>query len=1106
MRKFSILLFALLFGVGAMFGQSRSISGKVVDSKTGEGLPGVSVEVVDAQTGTFTDESGKFTVTLPEGYTRLKFEQTSYATQVLTARDGMIVQLVLDATVLDAAEVEVAMGTKKGKGYVGSAATVDAAVIEKKSPSDITKALSGEFAGVQVATTSGQPGTTSSVRVRGIPSLNAGGGVLYVVDGVPYGTDITSIDPSDIVSTTVLKDATATAMYGSRGANGVILITTKKGTEGAEGKIEVEVNAGVNMRLLPMHDVIKDPEQYMELTWLGFKNFLGRTIAPIYGFTDKQVKQLASQGIWLDGVFSGVGIPTTYNMWDTRNIIDPETGKFKEGVNRKYTPEDWEKEIFNNAPKFSAGIKLSGGADKTTYYTSVNFLSDKGYYINSDFKRLTALSNIDYSPKRWLTANFKAQYAYSTMNAGGQGSNMNNGFAFVNQIPPIYPVFARDKDGNYEVDPYTGGKAYDYGMNRPYGAGINPAGALQHDRNYSEQHTLSLMNNLKFEFVKDLIINITNGYNYFTDISTSLTNMYYGDGAGVGHISKQTRDFMDFTTRQQISYTKNIKGVHNIDAMLGHDFRILESKYMAASKSELFKPNDLELDNAALTKRASSSAGDMKSESYLGEVRYNYDERYFAILNGSVYGSSYFAEGHRYAPFWSIGASWNIHKETFMSDVRTWLTNLKLKASFGTIGNDNIGNYNYYNMYGIGSLGGKPTIIWAHRAQPELTWETSYKFNTGIEFEIMKGRLYGELEFYNDRVVDNLSSRPVPPSTGNSSIVVNEGEFRNYGVELLLKSNAVKTNNFKLDLRFTLAHSEAKVVKNPRDLVRGVWVPMPIRGGLIEGESIGLIYMQKFLGVNQETGLGEWEHWYDANAKEGEYGSEYIDDTYEYENSLTADENGQIVKKYRNFDDSGNELPQDIVKGKTSYAYHGAYVLYDKTIFPDVYGGFGFDISTYGFDISASFDYIIGGYNNDGIYATLMSDEKPGTMGYHKDIVNAWSPDNPNSDIPILLGGFYAPIDGTDKSYYASFSGRGDRFLTTNTGLRLGNVRIAYNFPKKLIEKAKMQSLSLFVQGDNLFVVSARKGYNPFSGLYGGSGSYRYSPLSTVLGGLKLSF
>ena len=1110
MRKFSVLLFALIFlGVGAMFGQSRTISGKVVDSESGEELVGVSVEVIGAQTGTTTDIDGKFTVTLPDGYTKLKFEQTSYSAQELIAKDGMVVRLVQSATLLDAAEVEVAMGTKKGKGYVGSAQTVDAAVIEKKSPSDITKALSGEFAGVQVATTSGQPGTTSSVRIRGIASLNASGGALYVVDGIPFGGDVASIDPSDIVSTTVLKDATATAMYGSRGANGVILITTKRGTAGSEGKIEVNVNAGVNMKLLPMHDVIKNPETYMELSWLGLRNSLNS----YFGLSETQAGQYASAGIWQNQVLLGYGIPLAYNMWDTKNIIDPKTGKFKEGVNRKYQSDDWEKEMFHNAPKFSAGIKLSGGADKTTYYTSINFLSDNGYYINSDFKRLTALSNLDYSPKKWLTANFKAQYTHTRMNSAGQGDNMNNGFAFVNQIPPIYPVFERDENGNYVEDPYNGGHAYDYGTNRPYGAGINPAGALQYDRLYTEDHSISLMNTLKFEFVKDLVITITNGYNYYNGISTDLTNMFYGDGKGVGHIDKTITTYMDFTSRQQISYRKTLGGIHNLDFMGGHEFTILDQKQMYGAKSNFLKPDDLELSNAALITSVTSSAADRKTESYMAEARYNYDERYFAIVNGSVYGSSYFDEGHRYAPFWSIGGSWNIHREAFMASARKWLSNLKVKASFGTIGNDNIGNYNYYNMYSIGSFGGNPTAMWSHRAQPDLTWETSYKFNTGVEFEILKGRLYGELEFYNDRVVNQLATRIVAPSQGNSSIAINEGIFRNYGVELLLKSNVVKSRNFNMDLRFTLAHSDAIVIKNPRDMVRGKYIDMPISGGLIEGYSIGTIYMQNYLGVNPETGFGEWEHWYDANANPDiAHGYRYISDSYAYENSWTVDEEtGEIVKLYRNFDADGNEIAHDIRKGKTSFADFATAVFTGKNMFPDIYGGFGLDISTYGFDFSASFDYIIGGYNYDNIYATLMGDEFIGSQGMHVDMLNAWTKENPNTDVPILLGGLYGEIKDDDgftpnDTYYASSSGTGTRFLTTNTGLRLSNVRLAYNFPKKLIEKIKLESLSMYIQGDNLFVLSARKGYNPFGGLYGGNSAYGYGNLSTILGGIKLSF
>lgn len=455
MRKFSVLLTALLLiGVSAVFGQERSISGKVLDSESGEPLVGVSISVVGADTGTSTDENGDFTVTLPDGFTKLRVEQTSYKTQEVTAAEGMVIRLVLSSTVLSEAEIEVAFGTKKGKGYVGSAQTIQQETIEKKSPSDITKALAGEFAGVQIATSTGQPGMESKVRVRGIPSLNASGDALYVVDGIPYGGDVSSIDPNDIVSTTVLKDATATAMYGARGANGVILITTKKGTAGSEGKIEVDVQAGVNMRLLPMHDRITSPEEYMEAGWLGLVNYYyQREASPDL----EAAKQKATQNIWSTGKDNDItSLAKQYNIWTQEDVIDHATGKFKSGVGRRYDPENWQDHIFRVGKKYSAGVKISGGSDKTTYFTSINYLNDEGYYIRSKYNRLTATTNLDYSPKKWLTANFKAMYAYSTMNHVGQDENANNGFNFVYYVPPIYPVFLRDANGNLLKDDYTG--------------------------------------------------------------------------------------------------------------------------------------------------------------------------------------------------------------------------------------------------------------------------------------------------------------------------------------------------------------------------------------------------------------------------------------------------------------------------------------------------------------------------------------------------------------------------------------------------------------------------------------------------------------------------
>ncbi len=1100
MRKYSFLLTALLFflGVTAVFGQGRSISGKVVDSESGDPIVGASVEIVDAQTGTSTDENGNFTVTMPEGYTKLKIENTSYATQTVVARDGMVVRLVATSETLTEVDVEVAMGTKKGKGYVGSAQMVSSETIEKRSPSDVTKALSGEVAGLQVVTSSGQPGVASTVRLRGVGSLNASSGVLYVVDGIPYGNDISAIDPSDIVSTTVLKDATATAMYGARGSDGVILITTKKGTAGTEGKIEVDLMAGANFRYLPMHDVITDPQQYMELSWLGLFNLI-KAYSP--GASNLQVGQYVNNRI-LWG--ADLGMPVQYNLWNTRDIINSANGKFNSDVAKLYEPENWYDHMFHTGMKTGVGVKISGGSDKTTYYTSVNFLKDEGYYIQSDFKRLTTLTNLDYAPKKWLTANFKMQYAYYTMNNVGQSTTAaNNGFVFVNSIPPIYPVFQHAADGSVVQDKYLGGNAYDYGQYigyaRPYYPGINPAGALRLDRSFVTGHNLAVSNFLKFEFVKDLVFIVTNGYNLYMGDRSQLMNMYYGDGENVGRINYNSSLGLDFNTRQQLTYKKTFAAIHNFDMMLGHDFRNQEVQVKSGGKSELLKPNDIQLSNAVKMVSLEGSQTDYRSESYMGELRYNFDEKYFAIVNGSIYGSSYFAPGHRYGTFASAGASWNIHKELFMSEIRKkWLSNLKVKASFGTSGNDNIGNYNYYNMYALTNFDGLPGVLFGSIAEPNLTWETTYKFNTGIEFEIKRGRLYGEVEFYSNTTVNNLDSRTVAPSLGYSSVPINQGKYRSFGFEFMLKAHVIDAKNFDLNLRLTGARHNAIFLELPEEYVNGQLVEMVMNGNYAKGKSRGAIYTKTFLGVDPQTGWSVWRKYYDETT-----GTENaVLEPYRYLNQKTVDANGNIVLENPN---------AKLVSTVTSDYRQAAYEYIEgKLIYPNLYGGFGIDVSTYGFDISMAFDYIIGGYNYDAIYANLMGDGAIGTNNYHVDMLNTWShfqtaEHNKTTQVPILYSGQgYATAN---SAYYADWSNSSStRFLTSNTGLRLSSVRVAYNFPKKMLEKIKLNNLSVWVSGDNLMVLSARRGYNPFTYLSGGNSSSQYAPLSTVVGGVKFSF
>ncbi|HRS68467.1 MAG TPA: SusC/RagA family TonB-linked outer membrane protein, partial [Paludibacteraceae bacterium] len=647
---------------------------------------GASILVKGTTNGTISDYDGKFELQVPDNAI-LVVSYMGMKTLEVPAKNGMVIEMEADAIVLDDV-ITVAYATSTRKAFAGSAAVVGSEQMEKKNPTEISKALAGTVAGVQVVNTSGQPGSTASIRIRGIGSINASAAPLYVVDGIPLtGGDLSSIDPSDIATTTILKDATATSLYGSRGANGVVLITTKKGTSGETGKIDVDVKYGINARFIPLYDVITSPERFVELGWEGLRN---RQL--ILGKTQSAAETLASNNL-----FSSQGLPVAYNMWDVpgKLLIDPTTGKFYTDVQRRYTPENWADHIFGIGQKYEANVKIHGGSDKTTYFTSFGYLKDEGYYIGSDYSRFTARTNIDHQAKKWLKGNVNMAYTYAETNQPGQGDNMNNGFQFVNFMPPIYPVFQRDAAGNIVQDPLLGGNKFDYGMyagyGRTYAAGVNPAGALQLDKDRTTQHDFTGSAMLEIQFYKDLKLTTNVGLQYVGANNADLTNWFYGDAAGIGRITKTQTNYVALTANQILSYQKTIDK-HNLDAFVAHESTLYSVSQMTGQKSNLADPYGLEWSNAVVYGYMESVSESYSLESYFGQARYNYDEKYFVhgTLRGD--GSSRFEKGNRWGLFGSIGAAWLMSNEDFLqgSDI---VKNLKLKASWGVLGNQELGSF-----------------------------------------------------------------------------------------------------------------------------------------------------------------------------------------------------------------------------------------------------------------------------------------------------------------------------------------------------------------------------------------------------------------------------
>ncbi len=1090
MKKLYIFLSMCLLSL-CVIAQTH-VDGIVVD-ESGEAIIGATVAVTGSTTiGTVTDYDGEFELDVPDDAKTLTVSYIGRQTQQVAIKKHLRITLK-EATETLEEVVAVAYGTVTKGSFTGKVTQVNAEDIEKKSPTEITKALAGEAAGVQVVNTSGQPGTNASIRIRGIGSVNAGTAPLYVVDGVPYSGDISAIDPSDIASTTILKDATATSLYGSRGANGVILITTKKGTTGEEGKIDVDFKYGANMHLLPMYDVIETPEEYLEMCWQGIYN----NLAGSYTKIDKLHQNVNAQ------LFSSKGIAAYYNIWDAAGsaLIDGYTGKIRPNITRKeafQNIQSWKSAIFRVGQKMDASIKISGGTEKTTYYTSFGYLKDEGYYIGSDYQRFTVRSNIEHQAKKWLKGGLNLAYTYSVMNAAGQDSNMNNGFAYVNGIPPIYPVYLYNPDGSIMTDPRTGSKAYDYGLHegygRGFGSGINPAGSLRYDRLKQKQHQVAGTAYFEIKFYKDLKFTANLGLQYLGIHTAELTNKYYGDAAGIGRIYNQQNNYLSLTANQLLEYNKDID-VHTIRAFAGHETNFVISSSMVGGKSHIADPNGLELGNGVQMSSITSATVSEAIESYFASFTYEYDRRYHVMANYRADGSSKFRKGRRWGHFGSVGFGWSMSNEQFLSD-QDWFKDAKLRASWGMMGNQDVGMNLFEDQYSIENMGGEVSYVWGYKGNPDLTWERSQIFDLGLEFSINK-YLEAEIDYFYKYTDNMLFPLYVAPSRGYTYMYNNGGAMENQGLEFEFKIHAVDKRNVKLDIRLNGAHYANKVKKLPKALDTEESSEMIENGGLIVGKSLYDYQMYEYAGVDPEEGTAQYKAYYDADMGNFSENSNNEATAKIARGETTGDNFISDVYMYQK--EHPNANIQETVTGSTSYA---GYNFVGKSAIPALDGGFGFDLEVYGVSLSASFSYRIGGYGYDYQYQRLMHSDLAGSYNWHKDMRGAWQKDpatgeviNPNSNIPRLS-------NGTDT--YANASST--RWLVSNSYLSLNNVRLGYKFPKKLIQKIKLNILELYVSGDNLAIITARKGYNPMTSFAGMSNDYQYTPLSTVMGGIKFQF
>ncbi len=1099
MKKIFTLALLAMLSVGLY--ADMKVSGVVV-YENGEPVIGASVQAQGTTQGTISDYDGKFEMEVPESVKTLVISYVGMKTVEVNAGENLRI-VMSDDTKLIQEVVVTGYGTVAKGAYAGSAQAVKAEDIEKKNPSDVTKALAGEVAGVQVVNSSGQPGTVSSIRIRGIGSISASSAPLYVVDGIALdAASISSIDPGDIASTTILKDATATSLYGSRGANGVVLITTKKGSSnGDEAKIEVDVKGGANMRLLPMYDVIDSPEDYIVTCWQSLYNQSHH----VNGSGVSAAEKYANTNL-----YGSNGIPTIYNLWDKAGnlLVVPETnGKVDPHFNYNsahrlaqfQNMDSWYNALFRNGAKFEATAKISGGNEKLNYYTSFGYLKDEGYYAKSDFQRFNTRANVNYQAKKWLKGGLNIQYSYAEMNDPVQSSAANDGFAFVNQIPAIYPVYVYDPvTGQVRMDPATGRKMYDYGDNgneniseeggRPYAFGINPAGSLEWDKSRSRMHQTVANAFLEFKLYEGLKFTVNAGVQYLNQRHNGLTNKYYGDAAGIGRVSNTQFNHLAFTSNQLLEYTKTF-GEHMVRVMAGHEITYYTYNMQYGYKKNIVEDDANELSNAVSMDAVEGYARTSTLESALATATYEYDNRYLITANYRADGSSKFAKGHRWGHFGSVGAAWNFTNEHFFegTEAADWLKNGKLRLSWGVLGNQEIGDMLFSDKYNVENVDGNKGYVWGYKGNPELTWERTSTIDLGLEFSISK-YLDVEIDYFYKETDNMLFPRYVAPSLGYGGYYVNDAAMWNQGLEFDFKAHAIDMRNIKLDVRLNGGFYRNQMLQMPIDGYdeKGNPERMVMSGGMAVGHSTADWYMTHYEGVNDQ-GQAMYTAYYDASKggfghnsaeliNDGQKGDNYIGSVYEYK------------LKHPNAD------IQTVAVTGEEYTYAGSNYV-GKSYMPDLDGGFGIDFEAYGVTLSVSCSYRIGGYGNDNMYAMLMHSDKIGSMNWHKDIKNAWTETNKNTNIPRLS-------NGADQ--YANASS--DRFLTSNSFLSLNNINLGYKFPKKWIEKIKLNQLQIWVAADNLCIASARRGYNPMMSSSGSNSYNDYSPLSTVMGGIKVHF
>lgn len=1038
--KRSLLMFALLFlGAFSVIAQEIAVKG-VVKDETGTPLPGVTVIIKGTTTGTATDVDGKYALKVPSSTTVLVFSYVGYNPQEITVGTQSTIDVQLETnTVLDEVIV-VAYGEVEKKAVTGAIGSVKAEDIKDQQIVSVGRALQGTTPGVNIITSSGQPGANPTIRIRGVASINASAAPLIVLDGVVYNGNLNSISADEIETMNVLKDASAAALYGSRAANGVIVITTKSGKP---GKMQLNFNAstGVSQRAVKEYEFVS-ADEYMQLAWEALR-FEGEDAG------EANPGQYASDNL--------INPNLNYNPYGVANPIDAN-GNLVAGANLLWDT-DWESILMRDeASRQDIDLNISGGNENVRYFFSTSYLSQQGLTRTSKFERINTRMNVDAQLNDWLSMGVKTAFSYSDQNFPNQGgTGFANNIQYIRSMANIYPLYMRDQDGSFLLDA-DGNRQFDFGVpvlgrtvnvNRPVLQPSNLAASTLENDFQRERYITTLNGYMQADFLKYFTFRTNFSLDFYLLDRFDYQNPNNGDGQNVGGRVRRDKDVTTaWTWFNQLSFNRTF-GDHTVGAKVISEAYNFTVEDLQASKTSFPFAGLTEFNAAATLESTIGFTNQQRLASILGQVSYNYKGKYFLDVSWRQDGSSRFSKDNRIGTFASIGASWAISDENFMDNIDA-ISFLKLRGSFGELGNNDLLDANslsiffpYLNAFSTGFDDlGNPGIFLGTLSNPDITWETVRQLNIGIDFGLFKDRITGSVEWYNKETENLLFNKPLAASTGETNIQSNIGSLSNKGIEIVLNTTNIRSNGFEWTTSFNISFEKNEITELAQDEIINGTKKWEV------GKSIYDFFLQEWAGVDPADGAAMW---------------------------------------YKDEDDGSGNITKVITKD-----YDEATRYFQGSALPDARGGITNRLSYKGIDLSFLWFFSFGGDVLDTDYSALMHGFNNMGNQLHVDIKDRWQQPGDITDVPRLST---ANTDGNRRS---------TRFLYDNTHARLRNITLGYSCGKDLLDKMKVfRSLRVFVAADNLITLSGRDGMDPEQNIQGTT-SNRSSIIKSFSAGINI--